>query len=224
MVTSHITDRISGTWATSLMLHNRRRRNFRFWNGCDAIQDGGRKRKLRLRLVWSIKLVAYTTSVNGITIWQNHPNKMTTPKSHCCYIYLNTNSRLGQRAVNMCHILWINICRLYLMMCFSVKSCCVMLLEINVLSCVILSQARSMPRDYFNIKSLISEAWLLQSMILNAVLCRRAARFSLLQSLWKCRGNHPGSKVHGANMGPTWGLSAPDGPHVGPWTLQSGRP
>ena len=62
MVTSHITDRISGTWATSLMLHNRRRRNFRFWNGCDAIQDGGGKRKLRLRLVWSIKLVAYTTS------------------------------------------------------------------------------------------------------------------------------------------------------------------
>ena len=26
----------------------------------------------------------------------------------------------------------------------------------------------------------------------------------------------PGSKVHGANMGPTWVLSAPDGPHVGP--------
>ena len=23
------------------------------------------------------------------------------------------------------------------------------------------------------------------------------------------------SKVHGANMGPTWVLSAPDGPHVG---------
>ena len=23
-------------------------------------------------------------------------------------------------------------------------------------------------------------------------------------------------KVHGANMGPTWVLSAPDGPHVGP--------
>ena len=28
--------------------------------------------------------------------------------------------------------------------------------------------------------------------------------------------NNPDSKVHGANMGPTWGLSAPDGPHVGP--------
>ena len=24
------------------------------------------------------------------------------------------------------------------------------------------------------------------------------------------------SKVHGANMGPTWHLSVPDGPHVGP--------
>ena len=26
----------------------------------------------------------------------------------------------------------------------------------------------------------------------------------------------PDNKVHGANMGPTWVLSAPDGPHVGP--------
>ena len=26
----------------------------------------------------------------------------------------------------------------------------------------------------------------------------------------------PERKVPGANMGPTWGLSAPDGPHVGP--------
>ena len=33
----------------------------------------------------------------------------------------------------------------------------------------------------------------------------------------------PDSKVHGANMGPTWVLSAPDGPHVGPWTLLSGE-
>ena len=28
--------------------------------------------------------------------------------------------------------------------------------------------------------------------------------------------NGPDSKVHGANMGRTWVLSAPDGPHVGP--------
>ena len=32
----------------------------------------------------------------------------------------------------------------------------------------------------------------------------------------------PDNKVHEANMGPTWVLSAPDGPHVGPWTLLSG--
>ena len=27
--------------------------------------------------------------------------------------------------------------------------------------------------------------------------------------------NIPGSKVHGANMGPTWGRQDPGGPHVG---------
>ena len=31
--------------------------------------------------------------------------------------------------------------------------------------------------------------------------------------------NAPDSKVHGANMGPTRVLSAPDGPHVGPMDL-----
>ena len=30
---------------------------------------------------------------------------------------------------------------------------------------------------------------------------------------------HPDSKVHGDNMGPTWVLSTPDGPHVGPMNL-----
>ena len=29
----------------------------------------------------------------------------------------------------------------------------------------------------------------------------------------------PDSKVHGANMGPTWVLPVPDGPHVGPMNL-----
>ena len=29
----------------------------------------------------------------------------------------------------------------------------------------------------------------------------------------------PGSKIHGANMGPTWVLSSPGGPHVGPMKL-----
>ena len=31
--------------------------------------------------------------------------------------------------------------------------------------------------------------------------------------------NSPDSKIHGANMGPTWVLSAPDGSHVGPMNL-----
>ena len=31
--------------------------------------------------------------------------------------------------------------------------------------------------------------------------------------------HYPDSKAHGANMGPTWVLSAPDGPHVGPMSL-----
>ena len=30
---------------------------------------------------------------------------------------------------------------------------------------------------------------------------------------------NPDRQVHGANMGPTWVLSAPDGPHVGPMNL-----
>ena len=33
------------------------------------------------------------------------------------------------------------------------------------------------------------------------------------------RLNIPDINVHGANMGPTWVLSAPDGPHVGPMNL-----
>ena len=37
-------------------------------------------------------------------------------------------------------------------------------------------------------------------------------------SAGKVEGN-PDSKVHGANMGPIWVLSAPDGPHVGPMNL-----
>ena len=34
----------------------------------------------------------------------------------------------------------------------------------------------------------------------------------------KCN-TYPHNKVHGANIGPIWVLSAPDGPHVGPMNL-----
>ena len=30
---------------------------------------------------------------------------------------------------------------------------------------------------------------------------------------------YPDNNIHGANMGPTWALSAPDGPHIGPMNL-----
>ena len=39
------------------------------------------------------------------------------------------------------------------------------------------------------------------------------------QSLVLVTYSSPDSKVHGAHMGPTWVLSAPDGPHVGPMDL-----
>ena len=32
---------------------------------------------------------------------------------------------------------------------------------------------------------------------------------------------YPDGKIHGANMGPTWVLSAPGGSHVGPMNLDS---
>ena len=34
-----------------------------------------------------------------------------------------------------------------------------------------------------------------------------------------CQQTFPDSTVHGANMGPIWALSAPDGPHLGPMNL-----
>ena len=33
---------------------------------------------------------------------------------------------------------------------------------------------------------------------------------------WATYSAYPDSKVHGANMGPIWVLSAPDGAHIGP--------
>ena len=53
--------------------------------------------------------------------------------------------------------------------------------------------------------------------------CVNESPYKMLQwSVLKKTGsihNVPDSKVHGANMGPTWYLSAPDGPHVGPMNL-----
>ena len=36
---------------------------------------------------------------------------------------------------------------------------------------------------------------------------------------WQHGGLYSNSKVHGANMGPTWGRRDPGGPHIGPMSL-----
>ena len=50
-----------------------------------------------------------------------------------------------------------------------------------------------------------------------------AKRSALLGARWQdsqwVKSNYPYSKVCVANMGPTWVLSAPGGPHVGPMNL-----
>ena len=48
-----------------------------------------------------------------------------------------------------------------------------------------------------------------------------------MQAFWKQATGlkfnaYTDSKVHGANMGPTWVLLAPDGPMLAAWTLLSG--
>ena len=50
--------------------------------------------------------------------------------------------------------------------------------------------------------------------------------YLLISKYWSVVNNNndivkdsPDDKVHGANMGPTWVLSAPDGPYVGPMNL-----
>ena len=52
----------------------------------------------------------------------------------------------------------------------------------------------------------------------NRTLFNADAEWTISCSL-KVLSDTPDSKVHVASMGPTWVLSAPDGPHVGPMTL-----
>ena len=49
--------------------------------------------------------------------------------------------------------------------------------------------------------------------------CNNVNEITLLKYVLNQRNNNPYSKVHGANMGPSWVLSAPDAPHVGPMNL-----
>ena len=46
----------------------------------------------------------------------------------------------------------------------------------------------------------------------------RQSNISQAGSFWNEK-HIPDSKVHGANMGPTWVMSAPDEPHISPMNL-----
>ena len=45
------------------------------------------------------------------------------------------------------------------------------------------------------------------------------SRATRRQAIIRTNDGNPDSKVRGENMGPTWVLAAPDGPHVGPMSL-----
>ena len=54
---------------------------------------------------------------------------------------------------------------------------------------------------------------------LSSPVCKGQTWYLLTNSWIIVLRSFPDSKVHGANMGPTWVLSVPDGPHVGPMNL-----
>ena len=63
-----------------------------------------------------------------------------------------------------------------------------------------------------NILQTLLNAFLLKKIF---ILIQMSIKYFSEGSKWE----YPDSKVHGANMGPTWLLPAPDGPHVGPMNL-----
>ena len=75
-----------------------------------------------------------------------------------------------------------------------------------------------------NVLVMLGSGWLIMpnetSVIrVNGITMHIDTRQHLLWSISWLYQIYPDSKVHGANMGPTWVLSAPDGHHVGPMNL-----
>ena len=77
------------------------------------------------------------------------------------------------------------------------------------------SSPSSWPRNDNN-DSTIEIIWQLSEIMLPT---RSSVELCNIKHVWK---TDPDSKVHGVNMGPTWVLSAQDGPHVGPMNLAIG--
>ena len=73
--------------------------------------------------------------------------------------------------------------------------------------------------DVYGLRSscIYAGASLLDSLYINQNILKSISALRGDNADWQ--GQVPDSKVHGANMGPTWVLSAPDGPHVGPLNL-----
>ena len=63
------------------------------------------------------------------------------------------------------------------------------------------------------------ENWCSVSSFINIFICTLITMWTTKHSSNTVHYNIPDSKVHRANMGPTWVLTAPYGPHVGPMNL-----
>ena len=59
----------------------------------------------------------------------------------------------------------------------------------------------------------------LSEAILSKVFCGIRLKAVSQKSAHELKRNNPDNTVHGSNMGPTWVLSSPGGPHVGPMNL-----
>ena len=68
-----------------------------------------------------------------------------------------------------------------------------------------------------------NQRFVLMSMVLCSapliIQCELLWKHSLIISDLHDDNIYPDNKIHGANIGPTWILSAPDGPHIGPMNL-----
>ena len=73
-------------------------------------------------------------------------------------------------------------------------------------------------RDPSLVKTVATDGLALLSALTKKVWITKLSMF-FIKLFWLPTILHPDSKIHGAIMGPTWVLSAPGGPHVGPINL-----
>ena len=103
---------------------------------------------------------------------------------------------------------------------FSSRYCCLYFWLLYICLCMHLIVYTSMFACIFYMWYMFSfyVRWF-YDVVTNVCLVRDELINKLSNSFWPGDAALPDSKVHGANMGPTWVLSTPDGPHVGPMNL-----